>query len=105
AGDEMAQREAAGFPPYAHLALLRAESKHAEPPLAFLHAARRLLEPAPRARGSREPAAQAAALSLSGPMPAPMPKRAGMHRAQLLLLAPSRRGLHAALHAAVPAIH
>jgi len=105
AGDEMAQREAAGFPPYAHLALLRAESKHAEPPLAFLQAARRLLEPAPPTRGGREPGTQATPLSLSGPMPAPMPKRAGMHRAQLLLVAPSRRGLHAALHAAVPAIH
>ena len=38
-------------------------------------------------------------------MPAPMPKRAGVHRAQLLLLATSRRGLHGALHGAVPAIH
>src|SRR5690606_26051144 len=105
AGDEMAQREAAGFPPYAHLALLRAESKHAEPPLAFLQAARRLLEPAPPARAGRQSGPQAEPLSLSGPMPAPMPKRAGVHRAQLLLLATSRRGLHGALHGAIPAIH
>ncbi|MDH7453053.1 primosomal protein N' [Luteimonas composti] len=98
AGDEMAQREAAGFPPYAHMAMLRAESQHAEPPMAFLHAARRLLEP-PRG------APDADVASLSGPMPAPMPRRAGVYRAQLLLLAPSRRALHAALARAVPAIH
>ncbi len=105
AGDELAQREVAGFPPYAHLALLRAESKHAEPPMAFLQAVRRLLEPAARARGPASADAQGPALSISGPMPAPMPRRAGMHRAQLLLLAPTRRGLHAALQDAVPAIH
>ena len=45
------------------------------------------------------------ALALAGPMPAPMPKRAGMHRAQLLLSAPARRDLHAALDRALPAIH
>ena len=38
-------------------------------------------------------------------MPAPMPRRAGQHRAQLLLSADARRSLHAALHAALPAIH
>ena len=42
---------------------------------------------------------------LHGPLPAPMPKRAGYQRAQLLLSAPERRTLHAALDAALPAIH
>src|SRR5690554_4475991 len=37
---ELEQREAAGFPPFAHLAMLRAESKLADPPMAFLHAAK-----------------------------------------------------------------
>ena len=93
AGDELAQREAAGFPPFAHLALLRAEAKHAEPPMAFLRAARAaLLE-------------TGFMLDLNGPMPAPMPRRAGMHRAQLLLSASARGTLHAALDAALPAIH
>jgi len=93
AGDELAQREAAGFPPFAHLALLRAEARHAEPPMAFLRAARAaLLE-------------TGFMLDLNGPMPAPMPRRAGMHRAQLLLTAPARGTLHAALDAALPAIH
>ena len=97
---ELAQREAAGFPPFAHLALLRAEAKHADAPMAFLRAARQLLEPAsrPRANGG-------GTLALNGPMPAPMPKRAGMHRAQLLLSAGARRHLHAALDDALPAIH
>ena len=102
AGDEMAQREAAGFPPYAHLALLRAEAQQAQAPQDFLQAARRTLEPD---RGRAHARAADTELSISGPMPAPMPRRAGMHRAQLLLLAPSRRVLHAALQAAMPAIH
>ena len=100
AAEELAQREAAGFPPFAHLALLRAEAKHAGPPLAFLQAARLALE------AVRDPAAgDEASPLLSGPMPAPMPRRAGMHRAQLLLSAGARRTLHADLHAALPAIH
>ncbi|MDH5830623.1 primosomal protein N' [Luteimonas sp. M1R5S18] len=100
AAEELEQRAAAGFPPFAHLALLRAEAKHAGPPLAFLQAARMALE------AVRDPAAgDDASPALSGPMPAPMPRRAGMHRAQLLLSAGARRTLHAALHAALPAIH
>lgn len=102
AGTELAQREAAGFPPYAHLALLRAEAQHADAPMQFLHAARTALQPyvAAHARG-----ASSDGLALEGPVPAPMPRRAGMHRAQLLLTAPRRRDLHTALDAALPAIH
>src|SRR5690606_37827522 len=90
-----------GFPPFAHLALLRGKAKHAGPPLAFLQAAKQCLAPAQPGHDGPE----ADAPALSGPMPAPMPRRAGMHRAQLLLSAPSRRTLHAALVAALPAIH
>jgi primosomal protein N' (replication factor Y) len=46
-----------------------------------------------------------AALDLHGPLPAPMPRRAGYQRAQLLLSAADRRTLHSALDAAMPAIH
>ncbi len=101
ADTELAQREAAGFPPYAHLALLRAESQQADPPLQFLQAARTQLMAVsrPRARDSDE------GLALDGPVPAPMARRAGMYRAQLLLTASRRRDLHAALDAALPAIH
>ena len=95
---ELAQREAAGFPPFAHFALLRAEAKHAEAPMALLLAAKALLDDARDAMGGAGP-------ELSGPMPAPMPRRAGMHRAQLLLSSADRRALHGALDAALPALH
>ncbi|MCI4568124.1 primosomal protein N' [Lysobacter sp. CFH 32150] len=93
ADSEFTQREAANFPPFAPLALLRAEAQHAEPPLAFLQAAKAVL---------RDVDTQ---LELQGPLPAPMPRRAGYQRAQLLLSAGDRRSLHAALDAALPAIY
>jgi primosomal protein N' (replication factor Y) len=58
----------------------------------FLHAAKRLLHDA------------APAVELLGPLPAPMPRRAGFQRAQLVLSATRRPLLHAALQAALPAI-
>ena len=88
---ELAMREAAGFPPFAHLALLRAEAKHADPPTRFLQHARALLHEAP--------------VELHGPLPAPMPRRAGYVRAQLLVSATQRRALHAALDALLPSLH
>lgn len=91
ADGELALREAAGFPPFAHLALLRAEAKRTELPLQFLQLAKTLLD------GS--------AIDVHGPLPAPMPRRAGYVRSQLLLAAPARSALHAALDAAVPALY
>lgn len=91
AGGELALREAAGFPPFAHLALLRAEAKLAELPLQFLQLAKTLLDDA--------------GIDVHGPLPAPMPRRAGYVRSQLLLAAPARGALHAALAAAVPALY
>jgi primosomal protein N' (replication factor Y) len=97
ADGELAQREAAGFPPFAHLALLRAEARQAAAPLAFLQAARtRLQASVDEARS---------AVSLQGPVPAPMPRRAGMHRAQLMLESGNRSALQAALDVAVPALY
>ena len=91
ADGELALREAAGFPPFAPLALLRAEAKRAELPLQFLQLAKTLLE------GS--------GIDLHGPLPAPMPRRAGYVRSQLLLAAPARAALHVALEGAVPALY
>ena len=48
AEEELALRQAAGFPPFTYLALLRAEAKHAEPPLHFLQQAKSFLLPAAR---------------------------------------------------------
>jgi len=94
---ELGQREAAGFPPFAHMAVLRAESKHAGAAEAFLRVAAAAFHDA---RGVL-PAEQARTLLVAGPVPAPMPRRAGMHRAQLLLCAPARPALHAVLDAVV----
>ncbi len=91
ADGELALREAAGFPPLAHLALLRAEAKRAELPLQFLQLAKTLLD--------------SSAIEVHGPLPAPMPRRAGFVRSQLLLAAPARAALHAALDVAVPALY
>jgi primosomal protein N' (replication factor Y) len=88
---ELALRQAAGFPPFAHLALLRAEAKHADPPMQFLQVAKA--------------AAKDFAIEASGPLPAPMPRRAGYQRAQLVLSAAQRRDLHIALEVVMPALY
>jgi len=89
---ELQQREAAGFPPFAHLALLRAESQQVEHANAMLSAVRGLIP-------------EAAAVERYGPMPAPMPRRAGYQRTQLLLSCPSRPPLHGLLDLLTPQIH
>lgn len=89
---ELEQRDAAGFPPFAHLALLRAEAQQVEHANAMLSAVRGLVP------GD-------APVERYGPMPAPMPRRAGYQRTQLLLSAPSRRPLHAVLDLITPQIH
>jgi len=73
------ERRATGFPPFGHLALLRAEALQMDAATAFLAAARQRL-----ARFAE------AAVEAHGPLPAPMPLRAGRHRAQLLLSAAQR---------------
>jgi len=82
----LAERQAVQLPPYMHQVLLRADAHQREHVDAFLR----------EARGTLEPAAQAE-LGIAGPMPAPMPLRAGRHRGQLLVEAGSRAVLHAAL--------
>ena len=92
----LAEREAAGLPPFAHWALLRAEATDAADAEAFLTAARtHLLEAA--GDGQRVPG-----LDWAGPLPAPMPRRAGRARLQLLLRADARRVLQSAIAMAVP---
>jgi len=78
------ERRDAGLPPYAHLALLRAQATTQTPVDEFLMHAAML-------------AGQPEGVSLLGPMPAPMPRRAGMMRGQLLLSANDRVRLHAFL--------
>ena len=80
------ERRAAGWPPYSHLALLRAEA--ADPQLALRFLA--------DCRGALSLPAGVTAL---GPAPAPMERRGGRWRAQLLLQATARPALHSALDA------
>ncbi|MCW2066779.1 UNVERIFIED_ORG: primosomal protein N' (replication factor Y) [Stenotrophomonas maltophilia] len=89
---ELNQREAAGFPPFAHLALMRAEAQQLEHANAFLLAARKLL-------GEQN------VVEAYGPMPAPMPRRAGYQRTQLLLSAAQRPPLHGVLAQLVPQLY
>jgi primosomal protein N' (replication factor Y) len=78
----LAEREAAGLPPASHIALLRAEATEASLPTAFLERARQ-----------RVLALEAADVEVWGPAPAPMERRAGRYRAQLLLQSAQRASL------------
>ncbi|MGH8129316.1 MAG: primosomal protein N', partial [Steroidobacteraceae bacterium] len=92
----LAERRAAGWPPYSHLALLRADGPVRAELFGFLHAAHAI---APAAR-----AASDSALRLLGPAPAAMARRAGRHRAQLLVESPARAALQNFLAQWVPEI-
>ncbi|HEY1772059.1 MAG TPA: primosomal protein N' [Gammaproteobacteria bacterium] len=87
----LVERRLAGLPPYAALALLRAESPAAAPPTAFLEAARDKLTQR-----------RASGVALLGPAPAPMERRAGRYRANLLLQASQRAPLQKLLAATLP---
>ena len=88
AREDLEQRRAVGLPPFSALALLRAEAVSAAPPQAFLAQARGL---------AMDKAV--AGVELLGPLPAPMERRAGRFRAQLLLRAARRADLHRLLDA------
>ena len=81
AADALEERRLAGFPPFSHLALLRAESKKAGEPHAFLHEA---------ARAARSLAAK---VEVFDPVSAGLERKAGFERAQLLVRASSRAAL------------
>ena len=78
------ERREAGLPPFTHMALLRAEAKDQSAVDEFMRFARAL-------------APQSAEVDVVGPMPAPMPRRAGMQRAQMLFNAATRAALQGAL--------
>lgn len=93
AGRALEERHAAGLPPYTHMVLVRAEAPTAQAPLAFLEDA--------RAEAERS---GAGATRLLGPVAAPMERRAGRYRAQLLLQAEQRGTLQRLLRVWVPAL-
>ncbi len=85
------ERRHAHWPPYTHLALLRAEAASAADAQAFLAVAANLAGPT-LPRGVR----------LLGPAPAAMERRAGRYRAQILVRAEGRAALHDLLRQWVP---
>ena len=91
ARDALIEREQALMPPFRHLALLRAEAPAKDEALNFLAEARQL---------ARE--LKPADVGVLGPAPAPMERRAGRYRAQLLFDAGERRALHHLLDALMP---
>lgn len=77
------ERQATVFPPYSHLALIRAEAVSKELPLTFLKQVRNLATQLHLTN-----------VNLLGPIPALMERKAGRYRAQLLIQAPQRSELH-----------
>ncbi len=82
AEQELPLRRAAQLPPFSYQALLRAEAVAPGRAEAFLSLARTLLE-----------RAGVQGVTLLGPIPSPMERRAGRYRAQLLLSSPRRKPL------------
>ncbi len=93
ASKALEERRAAGWPPYSHLALLRADGPVRADVHRFL---REALAVAPLGNGPQ--------MRLLGPAPAAMEKRAARHRAQLLVESPERAALQRFLDAWLPAI-
>jgi primosomal protein N' (replication factor Y) len=86
ADDALAEREVTRWPPFTRLALIRSAAHKHEDALGFLTVARGLLE---HRCGET--------LRVLGPVDAPMARKAGRYRAQLLLQSSDRRSLHDAL--------
>ncbi len=84
ARERLAERQQQGLPPFGHLAMLRAEANNLEQPEQFL-------------RDLRQAVPAIAGANLYGPLPAPMTRRAGRFRAQLLLQSLHRSALHQCL--------
>ena len=89
----LCEREAADWPPFSHLVLIRAEAPRRSDPGVFLDRCRmeaeRLMKPP---------------VVVLGPAPSPMERLSGRYRAQLLIRSPDRLQLHARLTALVQII-
>lgn len=90
AREELGQRQHSRFPPYEHLALMRAEAVQLDDVMQFLNA---VFRQTGEVRG----------VTVYKPMPAPMMRRAGRYRGQLLFQSVERSALHGLLQSVVPA--
>lgn len=99
------ERRASALPPFSHLALIRAEAGDLAQAEDLLAEIRRQLEAQNLGQGLRQGLGEnvginsaqisgASTVKMFGPLPAPMAKRAGRYRAQLLLQAQQRGPLH-----------
>lgn len=86
------ERKLTHFPPFAHMAVLRAEAPNKIAAMAFLQDARDALN------------GTAAAIDAYGPLPAPMERRAGRYRAQFILQSSQRNHLQNLLRQWVPSL-
>lgn len=91
AASQLAERRAAGLPPFAHLALLRAEGRTAEAAGAFLQAA-------------AEMATEHPGVTVYPPVPPPVSRVADVERMQMLVESASRTALQRMLAAWVPGL-
>jgi primosomal protein N' (replication factor Y) len=89
----LAERELAKWPPFARIAVLRAEAAKREAPIEFLDRAREIAE-----------SIATSGVEILGPASAPMERRAGHYRAQLLLHAPSHSPLQRLFARWLPAV-
>ncbi|RRV16321.1 primosomal protein N' [Pseudomonas saudiphocaensis] len=97
ADQALSERRAAGLPPFSHLALLRAEAQKPGQAEDFLDQACSEAEQLLMELGL-------SGIELLGPVPAPMERRAGRFRAQLLLQGSARAPLHRLMHAWLPRV-
>jgi primosomal protein N' (replication factor Y) len=87
ANSQLREREMAGLPPFAHLALLRAEAREATVAEGFLRAARE------QAQAIAAELGVADAVTLYAPVPPHIARVAGHERRQMLVESPSRAAL------------
>jgi len=85
------ERKQAHFPPFSYMVIVRCESMHKNQGVDFLNECRETLH--------------YDGVELFGPIPAPMERRAGRYRWQLILIANERKKLHAILRHWVPGVH
>lgn len=83
AQDLLESRQQAQLPPYHFLAVLRAQGKKSGHLLQLLHATKEQIRIHP--------------ISVMGPAPAPLPRKANQYRMQLLIKSPTRKDLKASL--------
>lgn len=83
----LTERQETGFPPFAHMALFRCQSKQPERARQFLENIKKILLHL-----------KDSTLLVLGPAPSPMEKKAGFYRMQLLLIAQERSALACAVH-------